>query len=535
MNQTPKRPEPTASRRLLVAVAAAVVLPAALVAGPLWRWHAAVPRPTFDALAALHAAAPAAPADGGAWPLLRDAWLEAEAAGLPGEIPWEEEGLGWVELAPWKPGSSAGYAGYGGYGGEPEPPVPIDAEAWLAGRAVLVEAGRRSAGFAALGLPARHRARWPAAEAPLLYGAPGPTPAAGTPRTRADGIAERALCQVPLPRYGRLRDTARVLGVDAAVAASAGDAGRWLADLRGLGALARFAGELPLFSAVFAEQSIAWSRDDLVVETLQRHPGLLDEEALLRVSRELERPDLDAPLRLAGEVLVVRDLLQRTHGPGGRMSRTGREVLDRLDGGLRCGNDSERHLRALEEVFPLVGPLRHAGEATAAETLALTEAGYAAFVARSGRPLREAPEPSAAEEALLDTRSDRSRFPLLQAVGLPCNPTLETRERARGARDAARLAVGLARFRLARGGWPDALDDLTPGFLGAVPADRVTGGAPGYAVRGGRPVVWSVGADRDDDGGRPPEEGIGDAVHRFLGDPGAPDGDRVLLGAAPAS
>ena len=98
-------------------------------------------------------------------------------------------------------------------------------------------------------------------------------------------------------------------------------------------------------------------------------------------------------------------------------------------------------------------------------------------------------------------------------------------------RDAARLAVALARFRLAHGDWPAALDELVPAFLDALPADRITGGPLRYAVRGDRPVVWSLGADRDDDGGVPAADGSEAAA--FWGDRAAspPDGDWLLLGA----
>jgi hypothetical protein len=39
--------------------------------------------------------------------------------------------------------------------------------------------------------------------------------------------------------------------------------------------------------------------------------------------------------------------------------------------------------------------------------------------------------------------------------------------------------------------------------LPSVPADRITGDPVRYALVDGKPVVYSVGADRVDDGGRP--------------------------------
>ncbi|MBN1361197.1 MAG: hypothetical protein JW993_11415 [Sedimentisphaerales bacterium] len=65
-----------------------------------------------------------------------------------------------------------------------------------------------------------------------------------------------------------------------------------------------------------------------------------------------------------------------------------------------------------------------------------------------------------------------------------------------------RTAVAVERCRLATGHLPETLDDLTPAFLDAVPTDPFDGQplrfqklAPGF-------VVYSVGPDRTDDGGR---------------------------------
>jgi hypothetical protein len=41
-----------------------------------------------------------------------------------------------------------------------------------------------------------------------------------------------------------------------------------------------------------------------------------------------------------------------------------------------------------------------------------------------------------------------------------------------------------------------------PQLLPIVPADRITGEPVKYLLKSGQPVVYSVGADRKDDGGR---------------------------------
>ncbi len=58
--------------------------------------------------------------------------------------------------------------------------------------------------------------------------------------------------------------------------------------------------------------------------------------------------------------------------------------------------------------------------------------------------------------------------------------------------------------------WPKSLDELSPRWLPEVPVDRITGKSLHYKTVDNRPLVYSVGVDRDDDGGRIPhgENGV---------------------------
>jgi len=72
----------------------------------------------------------------------------------------------------------------------------------------------------------------------------------------------------------------------------------------------------------------------------------------------------------------------------------------------------------------------------------------------------------------------------------------------------ARVACALERHYLAEGEYPKQLEDLAPRFLDPVPVDPVNGLSLHYRpIEGGRFVLYSVGSDLDDDGGRfPPVE-----------------------------
>jgi hypothetical protein len=67
---------------------------------------------------------------------------------------------------------------------------------------------------------------------------------------------------------------------------------------------------------------------------------------------------------------------------------------------------------------------------------------------------------------------------------------------------AASVAVAVERYRLAKGNWPDKLADLVPKFLPEVPADLYGKGPLLLRKKKDHVVIYSVGADGSDDGGR---------------------------------
>lgn len=71
--------------------------------------------------------------------------------------------------------------------------------------------------------------------------------------------------------------------------------------------------------------------------------------------------------------------------------------------------------------------------------------------------------------------------------------------------DAARTAIELEQYRRKTGSWPERLEQLVPDFLPVIPPDRFDGEPIKYSLIEGRPVLYSIGVDRVDDGGKGPE------------------------------
>jgi len=69
-------------------------------------------------------------------------------------------------------------------------------------------------------------------------------------------------------------------------------------------------------------------------------------------------------------------------------------------------------------------------------------------------------------------------------------------------KDATIVAIALEQYRRTLGDWPGSLDELVPNFMASIPADPFDDGSLKYLVGSDGPVIYSIGTDRNDDGGR---------------------------------
>ena len=72
--------------------------------------------------------------------------------------------------------------------------------------------------------------------------------------------------------------------------------------------------------------------------------------------------------------------------------------------------------------------------------------------------------------------------------------------------EVARTALAVQRYRLAQGKLPAALGDLAPAYLDAVPVDPFDGQALRFKPLAAGFIVYSVGRDGMDNGGRAKDE-----------------------------
>jgi hypothetical protein len=132
---------------------------------------------------------------------------------------------------------------------------------------------------------------------------------------------------------------------------------------------------------------------------------------------------------------------------------------------------------------------------------------HAWLLSYTTRLVEIAEQPSEAQPALLKELGDRAAqappgaIPLVAALrlhdlGADCQRELALLR-------SAAVAMALERYRLANGRWPETLAELTLKQLGAVPTDPYDGKPLRYARHKDVVVVYALGPDGKDDGGKP--------------------------------
>jgi hypothetical protein len=78
-------------------------------------------------------------------------------------------------------------------------------------------------------------------------------------------------------------------------------------------------------------------------------------------------------------------------------------------------------------------------------------------------------------------------------------------------------ALAAERYRLANNRWPTSLDELCPRFLAEIPLDPYDGKPLRLAARDDGIVIYTIGPDGKDDGGKIINRAVRDATNPDLG------------------
>ncbi len=112
-------------------------------------------------------------------------------------------------------------------------------------------------------------------------------------------------------------------------------------------------------------------------------------------------------------------------------------------------------------------------------------------------------ERQAADDAVVDKLMSTSGIHIFVRSLMPAMSRITTIElRAIANLRVARVGLAVQRYRLAAGALPDTLADLVPAYFDVIPKDPFDGNDLRYEKRGNGFVIYSIGEDLSDDGGK---------------------------------
>jgi len=251
-----------------------------------------------------------------------------------------------------------------------------------------------------------------------------------------------------------------------------------------------------------------------VGNALQARPEKLSSAMLGRLEKQISNARLASDLfTFQTERFLFMDVIQRLYtddGNGdGRLTARGLEGLQTMF--ARASDNRDIRTSLLDSSIAFVGgPVVMVGGASRREMTDAFNAYIDAMEQRLKYPLRDAKR--SAIEQKIDTWQKSPtmmiRYSILVNLSVTMSNIQRSAERVLAKGEGVEVGIALELYKRDHGSYPASADLLVPKYLKELPADRVDGAALRYPRIDGKPIVYSVGEDRDDDTGRaPPNNG----------------------------
>ena len=339
-----------------------------------------------------------------------------------------------------------------------------------------------------------------------------------------------------LPYLSNIRLVANLLALDAAFARKVNDARRANGNVVTLFNLSNQLHDSHSFLITdLVAIGINAVGQEQVQITLMESPDLLSDHMLAELAHRLANQKTGSDVMgFYGERLLFKDVVQHIftddgHGDG-RITPNGLRFMSSGFGQQGSGDDQQKS-RFEPSLRYALGPLALGILPSRREIIQAYDKLMDQYERALDRPLREAIiSPSVAS---IEAGWRRSSLDLLSSIVSPSlSRTLVTAERCLGVNEGTTIAIALELYHRKHGEYPKTLAELSPMYLPQVPVDRITGGPLKYRLMDGKPLIYSVGADRDDDGGKPVTrrgKAIPDAAAEWHTAKPPPDGDWILF------
>lgn len=340
-----------------------------------------------------------------------------------------------------------------------------------------------------------------------------------------------------LPHMIQLRDAGRTLAADARRAAKHDDGDTAYANVVAMLGVSRHAEEMPFLVCLLVADAIQKQAREVIRDVLAEHPAVWTDARLRDLAHKLAASRTDWARGIEGERIAFYDSMQRTYTDNGYGDgRLALQVTPNQN--LFQMLDAVTDGKSAPSIFENTGvammtlPAANMFVASRREMVDLFDKITNDVQAYIDQPYwKRAAKSSWDDELKSLTNGSLAKFRYLFVnLLVPAYDRIQNRVMLTdGQRDGVFLGLALELYHRQHKEWPKSLAELSPQFLPRVPVDPITGKALHFKIVDDRPVVYSVGADGDDDNGRPVAGEIESSLPLSIPDGSTPpDGDWVL-------
>ena len=447
------------------------------------------PKPSIDYLQLINEWSRSVAPENQAWPIYRKAWIEHDFAEVCSQRIFHQRTESGERMLI-----------------NPDDPEWDRVIEFLDKRTSLVEAFRQGGQRSGLGLEIKHYRDYSDADMQALVSRKAWALEDRSWRTESyveDEQLRDCTRSILLPHTWNIRCMSWALRADALRAAEAGDSNRVIRNLEAMLGFGPQAAESPIIVCALvglATERIAYHS---IEKVLTDYPALLSNAQLEAIQQRVRSNSIRSFFSIAGERALEKDIVQRVYSDdgngGGRMTNEGWNALQALAPITSLLDEKQSEPSLLEQARPLAGPASLLLMASRKEVEQAIDAEWDQIEDRLNYSIRE--KPLLNDDDDFSEKYDNLRYQVV-AYSFPNINQIRTAVDATLAMQESVLAgIAIRQFDLVNDRLPISLDELVPEFLEAVPIDIVSGEKLKYRIMDDLPLIYSVGADLDDDGG----------------------------------
>ena len=311
-----------------------------------------------------------------------------------------------------------------------------------------------------------------------------------------------------LPHLGKSRSIARALQARAFHSLGQDKISRAIEDIISMERLSRLITHEQFLISHLVAISIESLANQASRELLVQKDLTAKHVARLRASRRLGPRRLNVEFKISLERAFaldgVTDILRDANTQA--MGRIHKKVLAETEIDPHEMFDLERALRRVNDVYDrLADPPRQNSRVDAwsrsIETMLSKRRGDPEEILARVRELQEN-EARAVQTEIRELVTDAITNLMLSLITPAFESAIKSDRQSLAFSQLVDLGLALRAYQFAQGRYPETLDALVPEYVEAIPLDFATGAPLKYERRGDGVVVYSVGPDGEDDGGR---------------------------------